>query len=162
MKTLWAPWRIEYIESDNNEGCIFCTKPAGSEDSKNMILERGKNCFSIMNKYPYNNGHIMIAPYRHISDITILTDEENTEIFKYLKRNITAINNIMSPQGYNIGFNLGKTAGAGFDEHLHMHIVPRWNGDTNFMPVIADTKVMPEYIERTYKKILKELKELKF
>ncbi|RMF96096.1 MAG: HIT domain-containing protein, partial [Candidatus Schekmanbacteria bacterium] len=112
------------------------------------------------NKYPYNNGHIMIAPYRHINDITALTNEEYCEMFNLLKKVIKTLNNIMKPDGYNIGFNLGKTAGAGFDEHLHLHIVPRWNGDTNFMPVIADVKVMPEYIEKTYQKIIEEIKKL--
>jgi len=161
MKTLWAPWRIEYIENSGDEECIFCAIPSEKKDSKNLLLERGELCFSLMNRYPYNNGHIMIAPYRHIDSIVLLTEEENTEMYKLLKRLICVMNELMNPQGYNIGFNMGKTAGAGFDGHIHMHIVPRWNGDTNFMPVIADTKVMPEYIEKTYKKILAGLKEIK-
>jgi len=157
---LWTPWRMEYI-LDNNKpgGCIFCDKPGEEKDRENLILFRGKKYFVIMNKYPYNNGHIMITPYAHVSDVTLLEGEIMADIALEMQRSIAILKEVMNPDGFNVGVNLGKAAGAGIDDHLHLHIVPRWNGDTNFMPVLADTRVMPEYLDETYMKLKPLYKE---
>jgi len=153
-KRLWTPWRMEYILSDKSSGgCIFCHKPGEEKDRDNLILHRGEKCFVIMNLYPYNNGHVMITPYRHVSDLTLLDDEEMLEIAREMKRAVQVLKDAMNPDGFNTGMNLGKAAGAGIDDHLHLHIVPRWNGDTNFMPVLSDTRVMPEHLDETYMKL---------
>jgi len=153
MDRLWAPWRIEYILKFQDEGCIFCTKPAENHDTKNLILHRGEFCFVIMNYYPYNNGHLMVVPYRHISELTNLSEMENKEIMELLTRCTEVLKQKMSPHGFNIGMNLGAVAGAGVKDHLHLHIVPRWNGDTNFMPIAGHTKVISEALEQTWKKL---------
>lgn len=152
---LWTPWRMEYILDDKESvGCIFCDKPKEEDDRKNLILFKGEKAFVIMNLYPYNNGHIMITPYSHVSDVTLLEDEEMLEISREMKRGVKILRSVMHPDGFNIGMNIGKTAGAGIDDHLHLHIVPRWNGDTNFMPVIANMRVMPEHLDDTYMKLV--------
>ncbi len=155
MERLWAPWRIEYVRMEKMEGCIFCDLPAQNRDEENLILHRGKYAFVIMNNYPYNPGHLMVAPYRHVGEIHNLTQEEWMEIHKLLSLSMRAIEKTMKPQGFNIGVNIGRVAGAGVEGHIHFHIVPRWNGDTNFMPVIADTKVIVQGIRENYR----ELKE---
>ena len=160
MKILWAPWRIEYIKSPKYEGCIFCDFPKENRDKERLILYRGKNAFIIMNNYPYNPGHVMVAPYRHVSSIEDLTEEEMLEIMKLAALVMKAIRKVMKPDGFNLGFNIGKVAGAGIDGHVHLHIVPRWNGDTNFMPVIADTKVIPESLEQAYDEIKQAIEEI--
>ncbi|RLF88941.1 HIT family hydrolase [Thermococci archaeon] len=160
MKILWAPWRIEYIRSPKYEGCIFCDFPKENRDKERLILYRGKNAFIIMNNYPYNPGHVMVAPYRHVSSIEDLTEEEMLEIMKLAALVMKAIRKVMKPDGFNLGFNIGKVAGAGIDGHVHLHIVPRWNGDTNFMPVIADTKVIPESLEQAYDEIKQAIEEI--
>jgi ATP adenylyltransferase len=152
---LWAPWRIDYILSEKEEGCIFCKKPKEDNDVENLILHRGKLSFIIFNRYPYNNGHLMVVPYRHISDYLKLTDDEILEINSFIKLCVKILKENMTPDGFNIGLNLGKAAGAGIDEHLHYHIVPRWIGDTNFMPVFSDTRVVPQSLAESYK-ILKQ------
>lgn len=158
MDQLWAPWRMQYIENvdKENEGCIFCTKPQQHDDKKNLILHRGINCFVIMNLYPYNNGHLMIVPYKHTSDMATLDEQTGLEIWKTVSRCKTALSNIMGPDGFNVGMNLGRVAGAGIDQHLHVHIVPRWNGDTNFMPAIGQTKVISQSLYDTYDCLFKE------
>ena len=157
---LWTPWRMEYILDKNKpEGCIFCDKPGEEKDRENLILFRGLKYFVIMNKYPYNNGHIMITPYAHVSDVTLLEGEVMADITLEMQRSIAIMKEVMNPDGFNVGMNLGKAAGAGIDDHLHLHIVPRWNGDTNFMPVLADTRVMPEYLDETYMKLKPFYKE---
>lgn len=153
MDTLWAPWRIEYILSEKQEGCIFCDKPKQQDDQKNLILFRGVRCFVIMNYYPYNNGHVMVVPYRHTADFGDLSDEENMELMRLISKSIQAIKTTMSPHGFNIGMNLGEVAGAGVKDHLHFHVVPRWNGDMNFMPISGHTKVIPEALEETWNKL---------
>ncbi|NOZ62146.1 MAG: HIT domain-containing protein [Calditrichaeota bacterium] len=155
MKKLWAPWRIEYIEMPKEDGseCIFCEKPAQQRDEENLILYRGKTCFIIFNRFPYNNGHLMIVPFKHTSDLNDLSAEEKLELMNLLIASQRALSELMSPQGFNIGMNLGLVAGAGVKDHLHFHIVPRWNGDTNFMPVLAETKVISEGLEQTYRKL---------
>ena len=156
MKHLWAPWRIKYIEKGIDKGCILCEKPAAGKDEDNLILYRGKHNFILMNLYPYNSGHLMVAPYRHAAAIDELTDEERNEHFKLVSLGVSVLKKVMKPEGFNIGLNIGRVAGAGVDKHIHSHIVPRWNGDTNFMPVIGDTKVVNEALEETYKKLKKE------
>ncbi len=152
MDRLWAPWRMQYIQNvDNkNEGCIFCTKPAETDDRKNLILYRGTNCFIMMNLFPYNNGHLMIVPYQHTSDILSLEPESASELWSLVCLSKKALSRSFNPEGFNIGMNLGRVSGAGIDQHIHMHIVPRWNGDSNFMPVIAETKVISQAITDTY------------
>jgi len=160
MKILWAPWRIEYIRSPKHDGCIFCDFPRENRDRERLILHRGKHAFVIMNNYPYNPGHVMVAPYRHVGRWEELTDEELLEIMKLTQLMIRAIKRAMNPDGFNLGVNLGRVAGAGIEDHVHLHIVPRWNGDTNFMPVIADTKVIPESLEEAYDELKKAIEEL--
>ncbi len=156
MKKLWAPWRIEYIlhVDSEEEGCIFCNKPREKKDEENLILYRGKNCFIIMNLFPYNTGHIMIAPYSHKATLEELTEEEILEMFMLAQKSLAILRETMEPDGFNLGINIGRVAGAGYEGHVHLHIVPRWNGDTNFMPVIADVKVIPEGLKSTYKRLL--------
>ncbi len=157
MKRLWAPWRIVYIESGDldSDKCFLCeAKDRAEKDDDNLVLYRGEHCFVIMNKYPYNNGHLMIAPYRHIGELEKLSDEELLEMMQLTKLSVSAIKKSMGAQGFNIGFNVGRVAGAGRADHIHLHIVPRWGGDTNFMPVLADVKVISEELKRTYERLL--------
>jgi len=152
MENIFAPWRMEYILDDNKEnGCIFCNLPLEKNDKKRLIVARSKKCFVMLNAYPYNNGHLMVSPYRHIADYENLSFDELVDIHINVQKVIKMLKRVQNPQGFNIGLNLGKTAGAGFDEHLHVHIVPRWNGDTNFMPVLNDTRVIPQSLLETYK-----------
>ena len=161
MDRLWAPWRAKYIESFSNEekseNCLFCEKAKEDENEKNLVLLKGKTCYIIMNRFPYNSGHLMIVPYKHTANITDLSDEENLDLMNMLKKSINALNKALKPHGFNIGINLGRVSGAGIAEHIHLHIVPRWNGDTNFMPVLSETKVISELLEDTYKKIKEAL-----
>ncbi|GJQ60541.1 MAG: HIT domain-containing protein [Candidatus Scalindua sp. AMX11] len=147
MKNLWAPWRKEYILSEKKGNCFLCEALVDDQDRKNLILYRGKECFCILNKYPYNNGHAMVVPNRHSNELSALSNSEMLELLTITSNVKDIIARKMNPEGFNIGMNLGKVAGAGLEEHLHLHIVPRWNGDTNFMPVIAATKVMPQSLE---------------
>jgi ATP adenylyltransferase len=152
---------MKYIEqADKAEGCIFCTLPAENKDEEKLILHRGKTAFIMLNSFPYNNGHLMIAPFKHTADMQDLEDEELLEIQRLLRYAIRLLTETMHPDGFNVGVNLGLTAGAGVADHIHWHIVPRWNGDTNFMPVVADTKVLPDSLQSTYKKLKKKIEEL--
>ncbi len=153
MKQIWAPWRMEYIQMEKAGGCILCEKPEQDSDAVNYILHRGDKNFVIMNSYPYNPGHLMIVPYRHIASLEELTDEELHEHFDIVSRSIKVLRQVFSPGGFNLGINIGKPAGAGIEDHVHTHIVPRWQGDTNFMPVIADARVVPEALAETYQKL---------
>jgi ATP adenylyltransferase len=144
MDKLWAPWRMEYILQEKPSGCIFCDKPGQDQDRENLILYRGTCSFIIMNYYPYNNGHLLVTPYRHVADLSALTAAEQTEMMTLLGRCTQVLQDRVKPHGFNIGMNLGRVAGAGIDDHLHFHIVPRWNGDTNFMPVTGHTKVLSQ------------------
>jgi len=149
MRRLWAPWRMEYIRVANKtKGCIFCER-------NQFVLKETPHAFAMLNLFPYNPGHFMVAPKRHIKDTTELTLDEIKEIFELINLGIEALKKEASPDGFNIGANIGKVAGAGFEGHLHFHIVPRWNGDTNFMPVIGEVRVVPEGIEKTYEKLKK-------
>lgn len=154
MDRLWAPWRIEYLVKQAEPGCIFCDKPREDRDAGNLILCRGKENFVIMNLYPYTNGHLMIVPYLHTDSLDDLGAECVLEMFELLKLCRRALTASMNPHGFNLGLNMGRPAGAGIHEHIHFHIVPRWNGDTNFMPVLADARVISEHLEETYLKLL--------
>jgi ATP adenylyltransferase len=161
MKKLWAPWRLEYIiNAQYEEDCIFCTKPKESTDKENLIVYRSQHCFVILNKYPYNNGHVMVVPYLHTSDLTSLTDDVLLNIQQVIQLTIKALNRSMKPHGINVGINLGRTAGAGIDEHLHYHLVPRWDGDTNFMPILAETKVISEGLAESWEKLRRAFDKL--
>ncbi len=154
MERLWAPWRIGYILSDKKEdGCVFCNAINSKNDEEKLVLYRSKHAFIIMNLYPYNAGHIMVVPNRHLDSPLKLTEEEQSDMFKLVNMGIDAIQKIMKPDGFNLGMNLGRTAGAGIDDHIHIHIVPRWNGDTNFMSTTSDTKVISEALKETYFKL---------
>ncbi len=160
MKRIFAPWRYKYISDLNAEGCIFCNAQSSKDDRKSGVLFRGKFAFVIMNKYPYNNGHIMIAPYNHTGDFGELSEEEMLEMSTLMQKWQKVIKKAMKPEGFNIGMNLGRIAGAGFEKHLHYHLVPRWSGDTNFMPIIGQTKVVPMSVDDAYDLLLKFYKEI--
>jgi len=149
---LWSPWRMEYIRAagaEDAEGCIFCDLPPQDDDEKNLILARGEHAFVILNRFPYNAGHLMVAPNRHEGEYEDLSEDEVLEVHRLLQRAIRALKEEMEPHGFNVGMNLGRVAGAGIPGHLHWHVVPRWGGDTNFMPVVGGTKVLPELLEET-------------
>jgi len=151
---IWAPWRLKYVKSAGGEdgGCIFCDFPAeGPErDAENLIVHRGERCFVILNKFPYTNGHLMVAPYEHIGSLPDVPSETSAEMIALAQRGVTALQEAYEPEGFNVGINQGKVAGAGVEHHIHTHVVPRWGGDTNFMPVIADTRVMPQSLADSY------------
>ena len=154
MDYMWAPWRMQYIlAADSAEGCIFCTKPTEQKDRENGILWRGDTCFAIHNAYPYNPGHLMVVPYRHVSSLTELSHDELRDVMVATKRAITVLDRAMAPDGLNIGINQGRPAGAGITDHIHQHVVPRWAGDTNYMTTIGNTKVLPELVDETYARL---------
>jgi ATP adenylyltransferase len=153
MKTIWAPWRIEYIRQTKPKGCILCDKPKEKKDKANGILFRGKFNYIMMNNYPYNPGHLMVVPYRHTANLEELDSKEKLELFEIITRSISALKTALNPAGFNVGINLGRVAGAGIDDHIHAHVVPRWNGDNNFMPVIADVRVVPQAVADTYQQL---------
>jgi len=160
LNVLWAPWRIGYVSKASNvRSCIFCDALAKS-DAESYIVFRGIRSFIIMNIYPYNTAHVMVAPYRHVPTFELLNDDELLDMIKLVKLSIKAIDLEYKPQGYNVGVNLGNVAGAGVESHLHIHVVPRWLGDTNFMTVIAGTKVIPEDINVTYSRLKKAINSL--
>ena len=160
MKQLWAPWRMEYLKSEKSDDCIFCSLPKNNDDAKNYILYRGESAFIILNIFPYNSAHLMISPFRHIGCVTNLKPNENAEVNHLTLKCIEILRKVISPEGFNIGYNIGKAAGAGYDEHIHCHVVPRWIGDTNFMPVLGETKVHPEHLKTTYTKLLSHFRNL--
>ena len=150
MKQLWAPWRLEYVEQADGEGdCVFCDAASADDDEGRLVVHRGDKAFVLLNKFPYSSGHVMVAPYRHVGEFGDLGDDEALEIHRLAERGIAALAETYGPQGYNLGWNLGRIAGAGIVDHVHLHVVPRWAGDTNFMPVLADVKVMPEHLDDT-------------
>lgn len=153
MEQIWAPWRIKYIQMKKPDGCILCEKPGEDNDAKNYILYRGEKNFVMLNSYPYNPGHLLIAPYRHVANLEELTREERYEHFEIVSQSIKVLRQVFKPGGFNIGINSGRIAGAGIDDHFHTHIVPRWQGDTNFMPVISDVRVVPQALAETYEKL---------
>ena len=153
MNKLWAPWRMDYIRTPKEDGCIFCKKRQSTKDRENLLLFRGEESFVLMNLYPYSNGHLMISPYKHTSDTNDISEIGNQEIMFLANKSMNIIKKIMGADGFNMGANLGKAAGAGIEEHIHYHIVPRWIGDTNFMPVAGNTKVMVEGLQETWDSI---------
>jgi ATP adenylyltransferase len=152
-KPLWAPWRLEYIEqAGEQEGCIFCLAAAG-DDAAFLVVHRGAQAFVMLNKFPYSSGHVMVAPVRHVGEFGSLSEEEVLELHRLAHGAMAALADTYAPQGYNLGWNLGRIAGAGVLDHVHLHVVPRWAGDTNFMPVLADVKVLPEHLTATRAKL---------
>jgi ATP adenylyltransferase len=153
VKQLWAPWRLEYIQgADEQEGCLFC-RAVEAEDEEALVVKRGELAFVLLNKYPYASGHLMIAPYRHEAEFGELSSEEALEVHRLASAALGALAETVRPQGFNLGWNLGRIAGAGIVDHVHLHVVPRWSGDTNFMPVLADVKVMPEALADSRRKL---------
>ena len=157
MERIWSPWRMAYIQAAKEQGedggCIFCDLPAQGDDVRTMILARGELAFVIVNSFPYNPGHLMVAPFRHVGAFTSLEAAELADVDALVARSIRALEQEMEPHGYNLGMNLGRVAGAGIPDHVHWHLVPRWNGDTNFMPVVGQTRVLPELLEETYARL---------
>ena len=153
MERLWAPWRLEYVQSaDELEGCVFCRAAAG-DDEQELVVHRGKRAFVLLNKFPYASGHLMIAPYRHGATFSELDDAEALEVHTLASQGIAALAAVYSPEGYNLGWNVGRVAGAGIPDHAHLHVVPRWAGDTSYMPVLADIRVLPEHLTETRRKL---------
>lgn len=149
-KTIWAPWRIEYILGEKEAGCFLCRMFAEQDDRSNLLLKRGKTCAVVMNRYPYTSGHLMVTPFRHLENLKDMTPEERLEMADLCIEAVEILKAELKPDGLNLGYNLGAAAGAGLKDHLHQHIVPRWVGDTNFMPVLADTRVMPQALLEQY------------
>lgn len=159
-KYLYSPWRLQYILSEKEKSCIFCVKPKENEDEKHLILYRTTFSFVIMNVFPYNNGHLMVVPKKHVSSLNGLTTEELNDLFQLVRLTEQVLTNVYHCDGLNIGLNLGKAAGAGIDEHLHVHLVPRWNGDCNFMHSINGTRVLPEAFDTAYCRIKEEFDKI--
>ena len=159
MKQIWAPWRAEYIQAGKGEGCVLCNAAAVKPGTE-LVLWNGSASVVLLNKFPYNSGHLMVAPARHVSKVEELTPEESGDIFRLIRHSVSVLKDLMNPDGFNIGMNVGRAAGAGIDDHLHIHIVPRWNGDANFMPVLADIKIIPEHLDETMKKLLPRFKDI--
>jgi ATP adenylyltransferase len=159
MDQLWAPWRLEYIQGPENDSCIFCLGEETAADQASLVVARGTHCYVIMNRYPYSNGHLMISPYRHLSDSAELVVDEVVEIHQLMVRSQSVLREELAAQGFNVGWNIGQAAGAGIADHIHMHIVPRWAGDSNFMPILADVRVIPQHIEKTYSLLVKAFSE---
>jgi ATP adenylyltransferase len=159
---LWAPWRMQYVSAARQKpaGCLFCQKAREELNAESMVLFRGEHAFAMLNAFPYTNGHLMVAPIRHTAEMNALTDAELLEIARFVRECVNLLQEAYHPDGFNIGVNLGRAAGAGIEDHIHWHIVPRWNGDTNFMPVLADVRVIPDSLENTYAKLYDVLRRL--
>jgi len=156
MKRLWAPWRMEYILDENkHKSCLFCDMlgEGRTKDKKNLILYRGKHCFVLLNRYPYNSGHLMVLPYIHTPAFDGLSDKVLLDFIKTVDKSVSILKKVLRPDGFNMGLNFGKVAGAGLEQHMHLHVVPRWTGDTDSMPIISETRVMPEHLRKTYSKL---------
>jgi ATP adenylyltransferase len=163
LDRIWAPWRIKYVQNDKkNEGdCVFCRIYKEKEDRKNYVIKRSSHCFSVLNLFPYNNGHLMVVANRHLSSLEQLQQKELLDFFLQAKELTSLLKRAMKPAGFNVGINIGDEAGAGVADHLHLHVVPRWAGDTNFMPAISKTKVIPQGLDDTYQQLIKCLQEKK-
>jgi ATP adenylyltransferase len=159
-RPLWAPWRIEYITGPKDGDCIFCAAASSGDDAASLVIERGRVCFTMLNAFPYAPGHVMTVPYRHLSELRDLTNDELLELMQLARRAIAALNEVMGPAGFNVGLNLGAVAGAGIVDHLHLHAVPRWQGDTNFMPVLADTHVLPQALDAARRELVAAIARL--
>ena len=154
MQNLWAPWRMDYILGERPRGCIFCPEGNGESDAERLLLHRGTLSMVVMNRFPYNNGHLLVAPWKHTPTLDGLTDEELLDLTRIVRGSVSVLRATMSPDGFNVGLNFGTVAGAGVEAHVHFHIVPRWNGDTNFMTVFAEVRVVPEHLQQAYNKLL--------
>jgi len=161
MDLLWAPWRFKYLTLTPKEKCIFCYLGRSSEDKKNLVLKRGDYCFIVMNRFPYNTGHLMVAPYAHKADLKEFSNKERSEMLDFVILSMEVLKNALKPDGFNIGANIGDIAGAGYPGHFHFHIVPRWGGDTNFMPVIGGAKVISQDLLQVYEKLSSVLNTIK-
>lgn len=153
MERLWAPWRLQYVAGERSDNCIFCDKPLLGNDKEAHIVFRGKLAYVMLNTFPYNNGHVMVAPFAHLSAFEDLPEDTLKEMFSLAQQCVRAFKLVLRPDGVNIGLNLGAAAGAGIKDHVHMHLVPRWEGDTNFMPVLADVRVIPQALDDTYEQL---------
>ena len=154
MRRLWAPWRLAYVqEADQAPGCIFCAAAESQEDEASLVVHRAPNAIVLLNKYPYASGHLMVAPLRHTGDLGELEDADAIRVHRLVSTAVGVLADTMHPQGYNLGWNLGRVAGAGVVDHVHQHVVPRWNGDTNFMPVLADVRVMPQHLDAAWEAV---------
>lgn len=160
MKHLWSPWRLTYLTTPKVEGCVFCHAARVNDDRETLVLLRGERAFVILNRFPYNNGHFMVVPYAHVPSLENLDVTTLTEMMLLLNRGLAALRRSMHPDGFNVGANLGQVAGAGIDDHVHLHAVPRWAGDTNFMPIIGDSRVVPETWQQTYDRLVAALAEV--
>lgn len=162
MKVIWAPWRMEYIVQDQEgERCIFCPGEDLGEDETRLILYVGPLSMVMMNRFPYTNGHLLVAPIRHVAELEPLSQDETLDLLVMVRRSIKVLKKVLSPEGFNVGVNLGKVAGAGVEDHLHFHVVPRWNGDTNYMSVLGEVRVIPEHIVKSYRELLPYFQEYK-
>lgn len=157
MDKLWAPWRITYVSNTKAKGCIFCKALKDKKDTKNFVVLRSNHSFAILNTFPYNNGHVMVVSNRHVSSMEPLKDNEILDLNRVVTKMLSALRAVLKPAGFNVGMNLGKVAGAGIDKHMHIHIVPRWLGDTNFMPVLSDAKIISQSLNELYAKLKKHL-----
>jgi ATP adenylyltransferase len=160
MQQMWTPWRMSYIRREKRPGCIFCEMLEAEDDRGQLILHRSGLSFLVLNKYPYNNGHLMAVPYRHVDTLEALTTEESADMMAEVALGIRALRKSANPEGFNIGVNIGKIAGAGVIDHVHAHVVPRWGGDTNFMPVLADVRLIPQDLNETYDELKVAVDEL--
>ena len=162
MERLWAPWRMKFIEElrDKGSGCIFCELAQPGDDRERLVLHRGKSCYAVLNRYPYNNGHMMVVPYRHAGELSDLTGDEHREMLAICSGAMGIVREAMEAEGFNMGINVGAVAGAGITGHIHMHLVPRWRGDSNFLPIIGGTKSLPEYLDDTYGRLVEGFRNL--
>ncbi len=161
QEVIWAPWRKSYVvRADKGRSCVFCRASRARDDRKHLVVARGAGCFLVLNPFPYNNGHLLAVPNRHIKDLEELSDSEARELFTLTLNALSALRQTLAPAGFNVGLNLGSAAGAGIAEHLHLHLVPRWDGDTNFMPVTGKTKVLPDSLDALYRTLRQALKNV--
>ncbi len=160
MERLWAPWRVKYLTAAKPDECIFCAKAKAHNDAEDLVLWRGECGFVLLNLYPYNNGHLMVVPYEHVPSIEDLSVDVLTRLMEMVQKSMAVLRCAMHPDAFNVGLNIGAAAGAGIIEHVHIHVVPRWNGDTNFMPVLAGTRVVPDFLEHTYELLQQAAREL--
>ena len=159
MKRMYAPWRIDYIKQPKDTACFLCEAAAAQDDRSHLVAYRGEECLVVLNRYPYNNGHLLIAPFRHVASLSDLRPAEQKAMMAVAAVMVEALDKIMKPEGFNVGFNLGLAAGAGLEDHLHLHVVPRWGGDTNFMAVLADTRVIPQALDALWADLTGHLAE---
>jgi ATP adenylyltransferase len=159
-RPLWAPWRIEYITGPKAGECIFCAAAADRVGGSHHVVETGEECFTMLNAFPYASGHVMVAPYRHVGELEALEDRELLEVMVLARRAVAALRDVMAPDGFNAGFNIGEVAGAGYADHIHLHVVPRWRGDTNFMPMLGATRVISQALEETREALVAALGRL--